>query len=694
MSRNPIPHRGVFLAILLVADALIIALGAAVWIVLALPRLPDDPDDLSAEFGMNIYAASGELLYTVNRRVDRVGLDAVHPHFVQAVLAIEDEDFYRHRGYSLKAFLGAVWTNIRHWDKVRGGSTLTQQIAKNIFLTREKSYLRKLKELCLATQLEALFERHYGADYKDRLLELYINGSFYGANAYGIADAARIYFGKRPADLALLEAATLAGLPNAPSVLNPFREDHARVLARAKLVLRRMRAAGFITSEDAENALAEGLQLASERTPQNRTPYFVETIKAEVAELWGTSVLNFGGLTIHTTLDLSMQRAAERAMAQGLADLDARLGFSDYERASPDRRADYVQGALIGLDPRTGHVKAMVGGRDIFVSFYNRATQARRQPGSGFKPFVYLAAFETGGISPISLFMDEPRTYRVNEGAWTPKNFANQYLGLTTAAQALVKSANATSVQIAMHIGPQRIVDLARRLGIQSRLSPYPSIALGAQEVTVLDMAAAYGTIARYGFRIEPTFIARIEDAAGESRYAHRPNPVPVVDPEHAAVAIDLMQHIVDRGTGRAVRALGFRGPVAGKTGTTNDNTDAWFTGFTPDLVVSVWIGFDNRDGRRQLIEKASRRQITGGNGAAPIWTAFMKDIHADKPATAFITPSGIAERAVDLRTGIADTSARAISLALPEGVAPNTPADTLRFLLSKNASVDERSDR
>ena len=240
-----------------------------------------------------------------------------------------------------------------------------------------------------------------------------------------------------------------------------------------------------------------------------------------------------------------------------------------------------------------------------------------------------------------------------------------------------------------MHIRPKRIVDLARRLGIQSELKPYPSIALGAQEVTLIEMAAAYGTLARYGFRVEPTFIARIEDAAGESRYVHRPNPVPVVDPECAAVVIDLMRHIVNRGTGRAVRALGFRGPVAGKTGTTNDNTDAWFMGFTPELVVGVWIGFDNRDGRRQLIEKGTGRQITGGNGAAPIWTAFMKSIGADKPATAFITPTGIAERAVDLRTGIADTSAHAIVLALPEGTPPNTPADTLRFWLSENPSAD-----
>ena len=671
-------HRGVFLALLLIADVLLIVLGAACWLVITLPRLPDDPDSLLAESGINIYAASGELLYTVNQRVGRVGLDEVHPHFVQAVLAVEDADFYHHRGYSIKGMVGAFFNNIRHWDRVRGGSTVTQQIVKNIFLTREKFYLRKLKEILLATQLEALFERHYGAGYKDRLLEIYINGSFYGANAYGVADAAQAYFGKSAAELTLLEAAILAGLPNAPSVLNPFRKDQSRVLARARLVLNRMQALGFISSEEVQNAMASELKLVSERMPQNRTPYFVETVKAEVTRLWGTSALSFGGLNIYTTLDLRMQQAAERAVARGLADLDARLGFSDYGSASSEQRADYVQGALICLDPRTGYVKAMVGGRDIFISYYNRATQARRQPGSGFKPFVYLAAFESGALSPVSLFNDTLRTYRVNDEDWSPKNFADKYLGLTTAANALVKSANATSVQIAMDIGPERIVDLAQRLGIQSGLRPYPSIALGAQEVTLLDMAVAYGAIASYGFRVMPTFIARIEDATGQIHYEHRPDPMLVLDPEQTVIMVNLMQHVVNRGTGRAIRAFGFQGAAAGKTGTTNDNTDAWFTGFTPDLVASVWIGFDNREGGRRLIERRSRRQITGGSGAAPIWAAFMKSV--GKPSHDFITPTGVAVHTVNLRSGIADTSDGAVTLVLPEGIAPNTPADTLRF--------------
>ena len=679
---NLISHRGVFLALLLIADVLLIVLGAACWLVITLPRLPDDPDSLLTESGINIYAASGELLYTVNQRVGRVGLNEVHPHFVQAVLAIEDADFYHHRGYSIKGMIGAFFNNIRHWGRVRGGSTLTQQIVKNIFLTREKFYVRKLKEILLATQLEALFERHYGAVYKDRLLEIYINGSFYGANAYGIADAAQTYFGKSAADLTLLESTILAGLPNAPSVLNPFRKDQSRVLARARLVLNRMQVLGFISGKEVQDALASELQLVSERMPQNRTPYFVETIKAEVTRLWGAQALSFGGLNIYTTLDLSMQQAAERAVARGLADLDARLGFSDYGSASSDQRADYVQGALICLDPRTGYVKAMVGGRDIFISYYNRATQARRQPGSGFKPFVYLAAFESGAFSPVSLFNDTLRTYRVNDEDWSPRNFADQYLGLTTAANALVKSANATSVQIAMDIGPERIADLAQRLGIQSRLRPYPSIALGAQEVTLLDMAVAYGAIASYGFRVMPTFIARIEDATGQTRYVHRPDPMLVIDPEQAVIMVNLMQLVVNRGTGRAIRALGFQGAAAGKTGTTNDNTDAWFTGFTPDLVASVWIGFDNREGGRRLVEKRSRRQITGGSGAAPIWAAFMKSI--GKPSRDFITPTGVAAHTVNLRSGIADTSDGAVTLVLPEGVAPNTPADTLRFFRSK----------
>lgn len=676
--RDWISKKALLLGILFFADVALIFLGAFAWLVITLPRLPDNPQALLSQSGINIYAQSGELLYTFNQRVEQIQLDDVSPYFKNAILATEDLDFYHHRGYSLKGIAGAIYDNLRFGEKTRGGSTITQQIIKNIFLTREKLYIRKLREILLAAQLETMFEHHYGNSYKDRLLELYINGSFYGTNAYGIADATQTYFAKKPSELTLLESALLAGLPNAPSALNPFRQDLSRIKTRISHVLRRMEIAGFITAQEREQALSDSLHLNPNRTPQNKTPYFVETIKSEIVTIWGSSALNFGGLNIYTTLDLTYQQAAENAISEGLSELDTRLGFSPYQNASSQQRDDYVQGALLCLDPKTGYIKAMVGGRDIFVSYYNRATQAKRQPGSGFKPIVYLAAFETQHITPLSLFIDEPHTYRVNNNIWSPKNYNNSYLGLTTTAQALVKSANATSVQIVYQIGPEKVVDLANRLGIQTPLKPYPSIALGAQEITLLDLVTAYGTIARYGFRVTPTFIRKITDSEGHTIYQHQPNPTPAIHAEYAYMINKLMQHVVDHGTGRRVRALGFDAPTAGKTGTTNDNTDAWFTGFTPNLVTSVWVGFDNREGRRQLIDKRTRAQITGGSGAAPIWTNFMKTVNPNTGT--FIVPDGITEQAVDLRTGLADTSESAVLIALPTGTEPNTPADTLAF--------------
>ncbi len=703
-KRLYIPPYWIRLSLILTADVLFIGAAGLLWVVATLPRIPADLEALSVQPGVNIYADSGELLYTFNRRVKGVTLEEVSPFFVRAVLATEDQDFYKHHGFSIKAVLGAFYDNLRHMRKVRGGSTITQQIVKNLFLSREKTYIRKLKEVLLAVQLETMFERRYGKDSKRKLLELYVNGSFYGTNAYGVEDAAQTYFGKRAADLSLPEAAMLAGLPNAPSALSPFREDGEHTMRRVGHVLRRMRAAGFIMQEALDRAQEAPLTLVSERRPRNRTPYFVETIKAEVARLWGRSALSFGGLNIYTTLDLRMQVAAERAVAEGVADLDGRLGFPDYREASEVERRDYVQGALICLDPRTGYVKAMVGGRDIFVSYYNRATTARRQPGSGFKPVVYLAAFTSGEVTPVSLFVDAPRTYVVNRRRWAPKNFKNQYLGMTTAAWALIKSANATSVQVAQRVGPKRVAAMGERLGIRSPLGAYPSIALGTEEVTLLDMVSVYGTIANYGIRVEPAFIRSIEDLEGLPVYRHRVRPSPVLEAGDAYVMIRLMQNVVDRGTGRAVRAAGFRGPAAGKTGTTNDNTDAWFTGFTPELVASVWVGFDRREGGRKLVEKRTRRQITGGSGAAPIWAAFMKAVAADQENTNFWTPAGVRDVVVDALTGVGvdpETEADSlkvapIRIALPEGVLPNALEEVTRFreVAVDSAGLDARGGR
>jgi 1A family penicillin-binding protein len=667
------------LVLVVTVDVMVVSVTSFLYIAhLRLPRIPETLENLNPQSGVNIFASDGTLLYSLNRSRTFVPLTSMSEHLVDAVLATEDAEFYKHRGFSLKSLAGAFADNIATGRKTRGGSTITQQIVKNIFLTREKSYLRKVKELLIAVQLEEMFERKYGEHYKDRLLELYINGSFYGTNAYGIEDAAQVYFDRPASDLTLLQSAVLAGLPNAPSAYRPVYGDSAAIATarrRAEHVLNRMVIERRISPQARESALVDSLHLNPEKRQQNRSPYLVETIKEEVSRRWGGSALSFGALDIYTTLDLTTQHAAQKAIDQGVTDLDQRLGFAPYSAVTLTQQKDYVQAALLCVDYRTGHVKAMVGGRDIFASYYNRATSARRQPGSGFKPIVYLSAFESGQITPLTRFIDEPRTYVVNRQEWSPKNFQDSYLGETTVAWALIRSANATSVQIVQQIGPARVIDTAQRLGIDSPLLPVPSIALGSNEITMMDLVTAYGTIANSGLRVDPTFVTRIVDRnTGQTLYRHSPNPIPAVDPINAYTITRLMENVVNRGTGYAVRRAGFSGTAAGKTGTTNDNTDAWFTGFTPELVTSVWIGFDSRASGNRLREPKSRRQITGGSGAAPIWAAFMKS--AAQPSTIpFYSPPGTHEVTINPLTGVAptedDTSTiLPLRVTIPDGIA------------------------
>ena len=369
-----------------------------------------------------------------------------------------------------------------------------------------------------------------------------------------------------------------------------------------------------------------------------------------------------------------MQEAAEEAIAKGMVELDERLGFKPYSEASMAERPAYVQGALVCLSP-TGKVLAMVGGRDIFVSYYNRALTARRQPGSGFKPMAYLAALEAGEISPVTVFIDEPRTYIDNEKKWQPRNYGGRYLGQTTAAWALVRSANSTAIQISELVGPPQIVETAHRLGFAGPIGAYKSIALGVAEVTVLEMAAAYGIFANYGLQVTPTLIERIVDADGQPIFTHQPQIRQAIAPDLAAQMVHLLRQTVDRGTGHQVRKLGFARPAAGKTGTTNDNTDAWFTGFTPDLIASVWVGFDER--RTHKLVDTRGVQITGGNGAVPIWTDFMIAINEGRPEKDFDVPEAVMIHSVDPRTGEVSSEpnkdgAQPLSVALRRGERPN----------------------
>ncbi|MEW6755039.1 MAG: PBP1A family penicillin-binding protein [Candidatus Latescibacterota bacterium] len=698
--------------LLLLAAAVLLG-GAWWWLrqaVARLPRLPDDPAELAIRPGTEVYAATGERIYTFNQTRQWVSLEQVPPHVVQALLATEDRAFYTHAGVDLEAVAGALWANVRGGYGSRGASTLTQQLVKRLFFSPEKSLRRKLSEALLALQLEALYARQYpgrvrqgGPErpaHKDRLLELYLNTVFYGANAYGITDAADTYFGVRPENLSVPQAALLVGLINAPSAYNPLQRPE-RATQRLRHVLRRMAESGHLTRRQLEGlAAVQAANLVDpQRRPLNPAPFWMEAVKAEVGRRWGSEVLRYGSLRIHTTLNLGLQRAAEAAVTRGLDELDERLGFAPYAQAPPAERPGYVQAALVCLTPATGQVRAMVGGRDIQVSYYNRALAARRQPRSGFKPVVYLTALQAGVISPVSLFVDEPRQYQVEGRAWAPRNFGEQYLGLTTAAWALIHSANSTAVQLTALAGPDRVVRQARALGFDGEVGPHPSIALGVDEVTVLEMASAYGALANAGLLAEPTLVDSVVDAEGRRLFAHAPAVRQAAAPDAAYQVLQLLRQAVERGTGRVVRRLGFDRPVAGKTGTTNENTDAWFTGCTPDLATSVWVGFDDRRQHR-LVDRAGV-QITGSNGAAPMWTQFMRQATRSLPRRDFSRPHGVRLAAVDPQTGLdiselpeevrRDTLRPApITLALREGERPNRADEVLAFVRQADYPVPD----
>lgn len=674
---------GVVLTVLLVLAGGA-GVGYAIWrIAPNLPSLPTDPHELGIRPGTEMYAASGERIYTFNQSRQWVPLEHISPHVVKALIATEDAHFYHHRGIDLTAIAGAVRDNLQKGSLTRGGSTLTQQLVKRLFFSPEKTFKRKLSEALLALQLEAFFATSYPDTnaagqpaYKDRLLELYLNEVFYGTNAYGIHDAAVTFFDTTPDSLSLPRAAMLIGQVNAPTKYNPLRHPQPAT-TRLQHVFDRLVASGFLDPETRREyaALRAEDLINPGYPPRNPVPYWVEAINAEIDRQWGATALHYGSLKVYTTLDITMQEAAEEAVAKGMVELDERLGFKPYAEASMAERPAYVQGALVCLSP-TGKVLAMVGGRDIFVSYYNRALTARRQPGSGFKPIAYLAALEAGEISPVSVFNDERRTYIDDIGRkWQPRNYNNRYFGPTTAAWALVKSANSTTVQISELVGPKRVVETAHRLGFAGPIGAYKSIALGVAEVTMLEMAAAYGTFANYGLQVTPTLIERIVDADSLTIFTHQPQIRQTIAPDLAAQMVHLLRQTVDRGTGRRVRTLGFARPAAGKTGTTNDNTDAWFTGFTPDLVASVWVGFDDRHTHKLMDTHGV--QITGGSGAAPIWTDFMIAVNEGREEKDFDVPENVTIYDVDPSTGEVSSKPNEdgdlpLSVALRRGERPN----------------------
>ncbi len=582
-----------------------------------------------------LFDADGRLIAELGyERRTPVSIDALPEHVPQAFIAIEDRRFYEHSGYDLRGIArAAVNAVIYRGFSQGGGSTLTQQLARNMFQQRigyEKRIERKLKELQVALDLERAYS-------KDQILEAYINQVNYAHGWWGIQTAATNYFGKNASELNPAEGALLAAVVNRPSYYSPLRNpENAR--QRRNLVLDQMVDQGYLSAAEGERwkdwPIPEGRAPGTE----GEAPYFEEWVRQILDDRFGSEVYT-GGLQVYTTLDSDMQRAAQQAMEQGWREVEERPQFEhpryeeflDREEGFPGGITPYLQGVFVALDPETGAVRALIGGRDFRHSKFNRATQARRQPGSAFKPFVYTSAINSG-IPASHIVVDRPVVLPQLMGdEWKPRNFTGEFHGPLTIREALYRSINIPAIRLAWEeIGMETVAQTARRMGIQTPIERFPSTAIGAAEVIPIEMAEAYSTFATLGTKVRPHPIRRVENARGEVLWEPQPDRTQVVDSMVARISVDMLQDVVRRGTGytalRIRAGLPAELPAAGKTGTTNEGTNVWFAGVTPNLVGLVWLGMDRP---QPIWETPSGAQAaTGGADAAPIWGRFMKRVY------------------------------------------------------------------
>ena len=562
-----------------------------------------------------------------------VPLARISPHLKKAIVAFEDQRFEDHGGFDVIRIAGAVWADLREGRKAQGGSTITQQLARQSFLTREKKLWRKLREIALARRIEKMYS-------KDEILELYLNKVYFGDGLHGAEAAARGYFGKSASDLDLSEAALLAGMVNAPSVNAPT-VNMSRAVARRGLVLNAMLEQGIITQAAFDRASKEPVKLVDTlRREEPLGQYFKEEVRQQLVKQFGWERLSEGGLRVYTTIDPQMQRAAEANIIRSLAEIEARRARRTANRnrnRNPEPEPDApLEAALVAMDPATGEVRAMVGGRDFKTSRFNRATQALRQPGSAFKPFVYAAALEAG-YSPSSLVtrLDEP--INTLQGAWIPEDEHSEGSEMTVRT-ALRTSSNRAAVRMLEEVGIAKTVAQAKKMGM-GNVPSVPSLALGSGEVTLMSMTSAYAAFADQGVLRRPVFIRRVEDADGEVLFDVKPTAEQVISPRTAFLMTSMLSDVVNYGTAYKARQEGFKHPAAGKTGTTNDYVDAWFVGFTPHLVTGVWVGFDKP---RTIIANGFAGEL-----AVPMWARFMKLATANDKPDAFKAPQGLSAASV-----------------------------------------------
>ncbi len=698
-----------------------ITVGLVYWEISSTLPPVDRMTDYHAPVATQVFADDGTLigeLYIERRYLTPI--DQIPPMVRNAFIAAEDDGFYHHRGVDLVSIGRALFNNLASGAKVQGGSTITQQVVKSLLLTPQKSYTRKLREMLLAVRLERQLS-------KDEILYLYLNHIYLGSGAYGVAAAAREYYGKPLDELSIAEAALLAGLPQAPSRYSPFRHwSHAK--ARQRYVLDRMAAAGFITAEERDAARRAPLALAPRHGNFIHAPDYVEHVRRLLEERYGETAPYELGLKVYTNANVAMQTAAENALRDGIRELDARehyqgalrhldpieattfikqqsqslgeapllrtrpyeavvtdtrngivrvrigifrgpvqttptdghnapvlrsLSVGDVIRvqvAAPGQGTDYqfmldqsplIEGALVALEPTTGAVKAMVGGYDWERSQFNRVVQAARQPGSAFKPLVYAAALDHN-YTPASIVVDGPISFADNNHVWSPHNYENKFFGPTSLRDALTFSRNIVTVKITVNMGVKYLISYLHQLGLNATLEPNLSVALGSAEVTLLDLATTYAVFANHGQRPEPIFIQKITDAQGNVLEDRTPQLRQVISPETAYQITSMLEDVIRRGTGKKAQEL--QRPAAGKTGTTNDFMDAWFIGYTPQLLAGVWVGFDEK---RTIGSKE-----TGGRVAAPIWTRFMQRALEGQPILDFQVPDGLSCVPINAHSG------------------------------------------
>jgi penicillin-binding protein 1A len=699
--------------------------GALTGLVLAYQRdlpLIQELENYEPSVITQVFADDGSVIaeFAVEKRVV-ISYDEVPEHLKLAFVASEDNRFWDHYGVDPYGILRAMWDNFWAGEIVSGASTITQQVSRMLFLTREETVSRKIKEAILAFKIERSYT-------KEEIFTFYCNLLHFGHGLYGVEAASEYYFGKKASELSVEEAAMLVGIAPAPARYNPFVNPEI-ALARRDLVLRRMAEEGFLTEEEYESARMHPLEFRHQGGSGNIAPYFVEEVRQYLERKYGATRIYRGGLRVYTTLNRAAQEAANRAIDNGLRNLDKRQGWrgpkgnvlADTQLSIQEYRSDdwvepfspgqvatgvvleqgrkpvvrmgrfsasvdpesatwtgkglsellavgdigqyeivevdpetlamkirleqepLVEGALLALESRTGQIKAMVGGFNFERSKFNRATQARRQPGSSFKPFAAGAAIEEG-YTATSLILDEPVRYvdpSIDE-VYEPKNYDMKYEGWVTLRRMIESSRNVPAVRLTQQLGPQKVADYARRLGLEGPIPPYLSITLGAAEATLVEMVSAYSAFANQGIRMQPYFVTRVTDREGNVLEESFPKAASAIRADSAYIVTNLLRGVVQRGTAASASRLGR--PLAGKTGTTNDYTDAWFIGYDPTLVAGTWIGFD------QKIPLGDRE--TGTRTALGPWIDFMEEVLADKPVEDFPVPSNIVFVPVDRKTG------------------------------------------